>query len=359
VFPMAADGGDDVMAPVTALSRKAALLSRNGHFARAAEKYAAAVAAAQSLQQPDCLIVTALQLDEVSMLYAHARLPETPLADTAKAFERIFCVLLPATMPALQRRKEAGTLLPGSCRPAEAAFYGEVHHANAAAKKDVHRLVPAPMVDAGARLGYESYVSAACFAAMWLLLPQFWNQADLRTMPFPIVPDDQFAAQHAFVLSALELVQQSRVLITACLRGEASLIDTCRKVVSSSVIMDALPSEWAQQLQSALQRVERSGVMQQRDIELGLASMQRKRDAEHATASAQAAACGLRHCALPNCGAREAHVSHFKLCAACGGAAYCCKAHQAADWPAHKAACKVARARKAAAAAQNGGASGA
>jgi hypothetical protein len=59
--------------------------------------------------------------------------------------------------------------------------------------------------------------------------------------------------------------------------------------------------------------------------------------------SAAAAAGKLRSCALVSCGVTEAHVSHFKACGACKTVAYCCKEHQVADWPAHKAACKAAR----------------
>ena len=66
-------------------------------------------------------------------------------------------------------------------------------------------------------------------------------------------------------------------------------------------------------------------------------------------AAAEAAARGLRTCSLASCGSKEAHVSHFKRCSACQQAFYCCREHQLADWPAHKAACKAAR--KAAAAA--------
>ena len=59
---------------------------------------------------------------------------------------------------------------------------------------------------------------------------------------------------------------------------------------------------------------------------------------------AEAAAAGqLRNCALASCGAKEAHVSHFSRCAACKGVVYCCREHQVADWPQHKAACKAVR----------------
>ena len=51
----------------------------------------------------------------------------------------------------------------------------------------------------------------------------------------------------------------------------------------------------------------------------------------------------LRGCALGSCAAREAPFSHFPKCSACKTVVYCCKEHQVADWPAHKAVCKAAR----------------
>ncbi len=160
------------------------------------------------------------------------------------------------------------------------------------------------------------------------------------------------------MLSALELVQQPRVLDTQCFSGEVCLIDNCRLLMSESAIFDALPRAWAQQLRDALQRMERSGVMQQRRMEQGMASNRQQTADACAAAATSAAARGLRRCALPSCGAREAHVSHYKLCAACQTVVYCSKAHQAEHWAAHKAACKVAR-KAAAEKEEQGGASGA
>ena len=45
---------------------------------------------------------------------------------------------------------------------------------------------------------------------------------------------------------------------------------------------------------------------------------------------------GLRLCALPGCGAREAHPKHFKLCGRCKAVVYCSPAHQHEDWKRHK-----------------------
>jgi hypothetical protein len=66
---------------VVALTNKAATLkSRGHHHARAAEKFAVAVAAAQALQQPDCVIVAHLQASHANALLGHANtagVPET------------------------------------------------------------------------------------------------------------------------------------------------------------------------------------------------------------------------------------------------------------------------------------------
>ncbi len=53
---------------------------------------------------------------------------------------------------------------------------------------------------------------------------------------------------------------------------------------------------------------------------------------------------GLRRCALPACGATEAHPKLFKLCGRCRGTAYCCAAHSVEDWKRHtrKDGCKAA-----------------
>jgi hypothetical protein len=345
----AAVSGDDLMATVTALSRKSQLLSKSGHFARSAEKYAAAVAAAQLLQQPDSLIVAFLQMEEAGKLSMHVSTCAS-LAEAAPQLERVYRVLMPSIVATVQRRKAAGTLVPGACLASEAAFYGEMQQ-YCAALSGCRPFEPAALAALGSLVGYEEYVSAADIVLSSLAL-----QVSSAT---PILADGPFAAQHAFVLSALELVRQPRVLNTESIGGEASLVHKCRLVFSSSATMDALPAGWAQQLRDALQRVESSGLMQLRKTDEELAEFLRIRSAERAAAAADADARGLRVCALSSCGAREAHVSHWKLCSACKMVVYCSKAHQAEDWPAHKRACKAARKEAAAAAAGAGGASGA
>ncbi len=54
------------------LSDKAFELDSKGHYARAVEKYAAALAAAQALSQAHCLVVTQLRLMRCAGLRAYA-----------------------------------------------------------------------------------------------------------------------------------------------------------------------------------------------------------------------------------------------------------------------------------------------
>ncbi len=144
----------------------------------------------------------------------------------------------------------------------------------------------------------------------------------------------------AFVVSALELVAAPRSDLGVSLTFEAMLINDVSRVMrgGASVVPCFLP------LLAPWRRLQESGALRHRNVGAACAYTDAFRDARLSAADAAATAPGRRSCALPRCGAREAHVSHFKLCAACKTVVYCCKAHQAEHWPAHKAACKAARA---------------
>ncbi len=97
------------------------------------------------------------------------------------------------------------------------------------------------------------------------------------------------------------------------------------------------------QLMECWDRLERSGVPENRDFAYALDAAMRCLDIGEDAAAAAAAAPGLRSCALVACNAREQHPKHFRPCAACRIPVYCSKECQTVDWPAHKAACKAAR----------------
>ena len=81
------------LSSVIALSNKGNELVMKGHNARAAEKFRlAADEAEKALRFPDCLVTCALRF-------------------------------LPSAVAVLERRKAAGTLLPGRCRPVEETYH--------------------------------------------------------------------------------------------------------------------------------------------------------------------------------------------------------------------------------------------
>jgi hypothetical protein len=106
-----------------ALFAKATGLHHAGHLARAREYTSRALAAAQAVGEPDCLIVARLQVDTTTDMLDAAD-AATDAAQRAGLF-RSATETLSALMATLQRRKAAGTLLAGACRPAEEAWHGQ------------------------------------------------------------------------------------------------------------------------------------------------------------------------------------------------------------------------------------------
>ena len=111
---------------------------------------------------------------------------------------------------------------------------------------------------------------------------------------------------------------------------------------------NGLDAHLVQLLVAAWQQLHHSGVLRMRGIEGRFVVAQAVDQDFQAAVQKSLAAPDLRACALPGCGAREAHPAHFKSCAACRTVVYCSKAHQVEGWPAHKKACKAARKKAAA-----------
>jgi hypothetical protein len=101
-----------------------------------------------------------------------------------------------------------------------------------------------------------------------------------------------------------------------------------------ATVYAALQEQWRRHLCS--------GMLLERGIKRQMDHLRPYVLAQTAACEAKLATAVLHACALEGCGAREVHKAQFKLCARCQAAKYCCKEHQQADWPAHKAACKAA-----------------
>ena len=160
-------------------------------------------------------------------------------------------------------------------------------------------------------------------------------------------------AQH--VVHAAELLSQPRRHNGLVIPTEAEFTGELRDAVANAGVY-GLNARVAQLLAGAWQRLQRSGMLQTRQIESTIRETEAGHHAFYATVKKSLTAPGLRSCALPGCGAKEAHPAHFKSCAACRTVVYCCREHQVAGWPSHKKACKAARKAAAAATEEENGA---
>ena len=83
-----------------------------------------------------------------------------------------------------------------------------------------------------------------------------------------------------------------------------------------------------QQLLEAWDRLERTGVLSRRGLSRSRAEQSVHHVLESFRKQTAARAPETRlSCALPSCGAPEAHAAHFKRCAACKSVVYCCREH--------------------------------
>jgi hypothetical protein len=325
---------------VAALFNKSTDLLLSGHRARSDEYLERALAAAQALGAADCLIMAMLLLEQADALMQAAL---SAMDRGTPATAQLFAPMVPpylAAVATLQRRRAAGTLLAGTCRAAEEAWerLKFEHTAARGGHSDPHAFATAlaPLV------GYKAFLSAAYFAAQLVLL------AGSAALPMSAA---QLRECVVFMTDAVELFMLPRIAEAELgLAFEGRFVESLQSLVTDPQLVAPYGTAGARLLAS-WRRLEQSGVLQRRHIDAAVQHVAQRRVAISSASAAAAAAPGLRTCALEACGAREAHPAHFKSCAACRVPAYCCKAHQEADWPSHKAACKAAR-KAAAAAAQ-------
>ncbi len=182
-------------------------------------------------------------------------------------------------------------------------------------------------------IGYTTFVEAAACA------PRLLIAVDCGVIA---MPQEQLRACVSLMADAAELIIQPRSIPLVALSVEGGFTKCMRELVRrpGCILRHGALGE---RLLDSWRRLEQSGVLEERRADVAMQSNIAFAHASGSATAAAAAAPGLRRCALAACGAREAHPSHFKSCAACRGVAYCCKEHQTQDWPSHKAACKAAR----------------
>jgi hypothetical protein len=318
---------------VIALAHKSYALAMKGHDARAAENFSrAAEEAEHTLPSPDCLIACALRQEQLDALLRHATTPAEIPADADDALREACLRLLPSVMAVLERRKAAGTLLPGSCRPVEETYHMAVKRHRYKLQGFTQAGVADCVADFAPYMGVETYFRVAASAAFMICKYQTMKRA------FGI-SDEQANAACLFIANALDLMMRPRDL-EAWLPGEPELVRLLRGFIPEMSVMDEPETI---KLCAAWRRVLRSGLLRERGIDDGIAQGEQQHMRVRAAANAEIAAGRLQQCTLAGCAAHESHPSHFKRCGACRAVCYCCREHQVEDWPSHKAACKAAR----------------
>ena len=331
----------DVLARVDTLTTKVQELYSKGHLLRSAELLGRAAEAARAMGE-DNLIAASMRLRQGHALAAHFSHVRANTDPHILAAHRTECVaLLSGGVAALERRRMAGRLLEGKCTEAEEVWSAREMQRNNA------NWTAANAASWSALVGYSEFLNAGTIAVE-VLYDARWFAAECSVGQF------QAFAQHA--VHAVELMQQPRRYGDVAMGVEAKFVAELRFAVAEAGA-NGLDARLVKFLAGAWERLERSGVLQARRIQERIQFDAPRQQAFHTAVKKSLTAPDRRSCALPGCGAKEAHPAHFKSCAACRTVVYCCREHQVEAWPAHKKACKAAR--KAAATAEDGaGASG-
>ena len=326
------------MDAVISLSCKAIELRNKMHVERSQEKWHAALAAAESLGAPDCLVVASLQTHVASaavMVEKALDRSDTGAALTA-ATTRACLARFRDSVNTLHRRRDAGTLLYGTCRAEEVRWHLE--HMRASTGGQNARNAGAQVLKTVAPLVGYTAVLANCRVAGMVLA----EALSCSTLEAGEVPEllTWFCNLYDECVTLMVL---PRVLPNQPMGDETAVYRAMR---STRAVLARSPAyaSWSARLEDSAARLERSGVPKQRsmcgeDADQWVGELKQKLE----RSSKKAASGEMLSCALGSCGAREAHPSHFSKCGACKAVAYCCREHQVADWPAHKAACKAAR----------------
>ena len=331
----------DILARVETFEKKASELFDKGHILRAAENYGRAAAAARALGVDN---LVALQMELLQGMSVGSYIGGAPRGTDRlilAAHRAEYIGLIASAVAALERRRMACTLLEGKCAAVEEAWF-----ARQLQSRNAH-WPAAKIASWSALVGYAAFMRAAKNASCVLSCARVFAAecSDAQLESF---------AQHA--VHAAELMQQPRRHGDSAPGTEAEFARALREAVSMAGA-HGLATRLVQLLAEAWQRLQRSGVLQARRIEENLRLQEAEQHALSTAIQKSLTAPDLRRCALPGCGAHEAHPAHFKSCAACRAVVYCCREHQVEAWPGHKKACKAAS--KAAAAEDEAGPSGA
>ena len=158
---MAATGMDAVIA----LTQKALELRQKMRPERSLEKWRAALAAAEALGEEDSIVVAALTTEVARSMFWIQHERRAPLS---RAFILEHCALNTVSASILQRRRDAGTLLDGTCRPSEVRWRLEFFRSS---KRDPAFVWDeATMIAAASLVGHDEFLGVCACSARLLSL---------------------------------------------------------------------------------------------------------------------------------------------------------------------------------------------
>ena len=243
----------DILARVETFAAKAGELSDKGHLLRAEENYGRAAEAARALGA-DNLAALHMQLRQSDMLlvfFSSAPNAGDPVAYTAHRAQ--FIALLSGAVEALERRRGADTLLEGKCAAVEEAWRAR------RLQIDIESMPAAKAASLAALCGYEQFLSAAVSALAALTWSRMFAAecADAQLQSF---------ARH--VVHAAELMQLPQRVNNSGWDMEVTFVKALRDAVAKAR-PNGLDARLVHLLTDAWQRLERSDVLQTRNIEVG------------------------------------------------------------------------------------------
>jgi hypothetical protein len=263
--------------------------------------------------------VARLQLDHAAG-GALASLAEGVAAADDKARRAAAFASALETAATLQRRKAAGTLLGASCTAAELAWRQQVVEAvtvppqaeNIAATRAF-----APLL--AQLLGYETLL--LCAADLLEAMQIAGRECELLI----IMTAEQVRTCWSVIADAVDCMALPHICMCTgniTTPAESTFVRNFRAELSDPRCI--VPCDgFGARLRDAWQRLESSGLLQLRNLEQMMHNRAEMSENAKKAAAAASADPSRRRCALASCGAREAHPSHFKSCAACRIAAYC------------------------------------
>ena len=233
----------------------------DGHFAPAASKFAAAIEAARALGpaagEGDCLVVASLQLYQADALAALTNIRSLPTLEREEALRQAFFTLLPAARQTLLRRKAAGTLLGGTCRPHEVAWQAAIRKYMAELSRS-----PSDWSNLALHVGYDAFLCAAhCTFNL------------LRSHEAAKLSAAELYAHAMFVCDALTLMAAPRrgrtgspALTSADVSwsgNEASMLHTMQRLVADNAITDGCGGP---EILAAWRALQQSGALEERHL---------------------------------------------------------------------------------------------